>query len=99
MQFSQHLPSPFLLLVALSMGGGADNDAAVYDGDGGNDKGYVAQALLSLALGRYSVQVGRLWRVFYFDFLYHDIPLIEEDSHHLNEPPRQNIQFNRGPLG
>ena len=81
--------------MALSMGGGADNDVDGDDGNDGNNEGRVAQAqaLLRLVLGRYSVQVGRLWRVFYFDFLYHDIPLIEEDSHHLNEPPRQNIRF------
>ncbi len=47
-------------------GGGADNDVDGDDGNGGDDDGRVAQAqaLLCLILGRYSVQVGRLWRVF-----------------------------------
>jgi hypothetical protein len=37
-----------------------------------------------------------MWRVFYLDFLYHDIPLVEEDSHHLHDFPRQNIPFDNG---
>ena len=34
-----------------------------------------------------------MWRVFYLDFLYHDIPLDEENSHGLHDFPRQNIRF------
>ncbi len=54
-QFSQHLPSLFISLRTLSMGGGADNDANGNNGSGGDDEGRVAQAqaLLRLALGRY----------------------------------------------
>jgi hypothetical protein len=72
--------------------GGADDDTNSDDGNGGNDEGRVAQALLRLALGRYSIQVSRFWRVFYLDFLYHDIPLIEEGSHrHLREYSNQLV--------
>jgi hypothetical protein len=73
--------------------GGGNDDA---DGDGGNGdegKDQVAQALLCLVLSRYSIQVCWLWRVFYLNILYHDIPLIEEDSHRLHNLPRQNIRF------
>ena len=34
-----------------------------------------------------------MWRVFYLDYLYRDIPLVEENSHHLHNFPQQNIRF------
>ena len=72
---------------------GDDNDDGSDGGDGDDDGGRVTQALLLLAVGRYSIQVSRMWRVFYLDFLYHDIPLDEENSHGLHDFPRQNIRF------
>jgi hypothetical protein len=59
-----------------------------------NNEGQVTQALLLLAMGRYSVQVICLWRVFYLIFLYHDIPLEEEESQRLHDFPWKNICFN-----
>ena len=70
-----------------------DNDNDGGDSGDGNDMGRVTQALLLLAVGRYSIQVSWMWRVFYLDYLYHDIPLDEENSHGLHDFPRQNIRF------
>ena len=45
------------------------DDDADNGGDGGDgDNGRVAEALLLLVVGRYSIQVGRMWRVFYLNF-------------------------------
>jgi hypothetical protein len=46
--------------------------------DDADNEGQVAQALLLLAMGRYSFQVICLWRVISLNFVYHDIPLEEE---------------------
>ena len=68
---------------------GGDEDAG-NGGDGGDgDNVHVAEALVLLVVGRYPIQVGRMWRIFYLEFLYHKIPLVEEDSHCLHDFPRQ----------
>ena len=79
------------LSLYLTDGGDDDTDNGGDGGDG--DNGRVSDALLLLVAGRYSIQVGRMWRVFYLDFLHHDIPLVEDDSHHLHDFPRQNIRY------
>jgi hypothetical protein len=85
---------PILALSLYFTDGGDDNDDDGGEGgDGGDYAGCVAEALLLLVVGRYSIQVGRLWRVFYLDYLYHDIPLDEEISHCLHDFPRKNIRF------
>ena len=70
-----------------------DDDNGGDGGDSDDNTGRVTRALLLLVVGRYSIQVSRMWRVFYLDYLYHDIPLVEENSHGLNDFPRQNIRF------
>ena len=88
-----------LPILALSLyftdGGDDENDDNDDGGDSGDgdDMGRVTQALLLLAVGRYSIQVSWMWRVFYLDYLYHDIPLDEENSHGLHDFLRQNIRF------
>ena len=42
--------------------------------------------------------VSRMWRVFYLDYLYHDIPLVEENSNHLHDFPRQKFGLTVGRL-
>jgi hypothetical protein len=86
---------PILALSLYFTDGGDDNhdDGGDGGGDGDDDAGHVTQALLLFVVGRYSIQVSRMWRVFYLDYLYHDIPLVEENSHGLNDFPRQNIRF------
>ena len=77
---------PILALSLYFTDGGDDNhdDGGDGGGDGDDDAGHVTQALLLFVVGRYSIQVSRMWRVFYLDYLYHDIPLVEENSHGLN---------------
>ena len=84
---------PILALSLYFTDGGDDNDDGGDGGDGNDDGGRDTQALLLLVVGRYSIQVSRIWRVFYLDYLYHDIPLVEENSHGLHDFPRQNIRF------
>ena len=69
-----------------------DDDDGSDSGDGG-DMGRVTWALLFLAVGRYSIQVSWMWMVFYLNYLYHDIPLDEENSHGFHDFPRKNIWF------
>ncbi len=71
------------------MGGGDNDDNGGDGGDGDNYAGCVAEALPLLVVGRYSIQVDWMWRVFYIDYLYHDIALVEEISHCLHDFPRQ----------
>jgi hypothetical protein len=61
-------------------GDGSDGD----DGDGDDNVGRIVEALILLVVGRYSVQVSRMCRVFFLDYLYHDIPLVEENNHSLH---------------
>jgi hypothetical protein len=85
---------PILALSLYFTDGVDDNDDDGGDGgDGDNYTGRVAEALLLLVVGRYSIQVSLMWRVFYLNYLYHDIPLVEEISHCLHDFPRQNIRF------
>jgi len=87
---------PILALSLYFTDGGDDNNNDDNDGGDsgdGDDMGRVTQALLLLAVGRYSIQVSQMWRVFYLDYLYHDIPLDEENSHGLHDFPRQNMWF------
>ena len=94
---SQSVMQAILPVLALSLyltdGGDDDDNNSGDGGDGDKDNGHVTEALLLLVVGRYSIQVSRMWRVFYLDFLYHDIPLVEKNSHCLHDFPRKNIQF------
>ncbi len=77
---SQSAMQAILPILALSLyftDGGDDNDDNGGDGGDGDDyAGRVAEALLLLVVGRYSIQVSRMCRVFYLDYLYHDILLV-----------------------
>jgi hypothetical protein len=74
--------------------GGDDNNDGGVGGNSNDNAGRIAEALLLLVVGKYSIQVSRMWRVFYLDYLYHDTPLVvEENSHHLHNFPWQNIWF------
>ncbi len=85
---------PILALSLYFTDGGGDNDDDGGDGGDGDDyAGHVAEALLLLVVGRYTIQVSRMWRVFYLDHLYQDISLVEEISHCLHDFPWQNIRF------
>ena len=81
------------LALSLYLTDGGDDDTDNGGDGGGGDNGRVTVALLLLVVGRYTIQVGWMWKVFYFDFLYHDIPLVEENSHHLHDFPQKNIRF------
>ncbi len=68
---------PILALSLYFTDGGDNNDDDGGDGGDGEDvAGRVTEALLLLEVGRYSIQVSRMWRVFYLNYLYHDIPLV-----------------------
>jgi hypothetical protein len=85
---------PILALSLYFTDGGDNNDDNSGDGgDGDDDAGRVTEALLLLVVERYSIQVSWMWRVFYLDYLYHDILLVEEISHCLHDFPWQNIWF------
>ena len=77
-----------LPILALSLyftdGGNNNNNNGGDGGDGNNNVGRVAEALILLVVGRYSIQVSQMWRVFYLDYLYHNIPLVEENNHRLH---------------
>ena len=83
----------FALSLYLTDGGDGDDDNSRDGGDGGNNNERDAEGLLLLVVGRYSLQVSWMWRVFYLDYLYHDISLVEQNSHHFYNFPRKNIWF------
>jgi hypothetical protein len=88
-----HVILPILALSHYFTDEGNDNDDD--GGDGGADGknvGRTAEAMILLVVGRYSIQVSRMCR-FYLDYLYHDIPLVEENNHRLHDFPRQHIRF------
>jgi len=67
-QSSRSAMQAILPILALSLyftDRGDDNDNGGDGGDGDDDAGRVTQALLLFVVGRYSIQVSRMWRVFY----------------------------------
>jgi hypothetical protein len=90
---------PILALSFYFTDGGNNNDDNGGDGgDGDDDVGRVAEALILLVVGRYSIQVSRMCRVFYLDYLYHDIPLVEENNQRLHDTMTNNGDDNHRQL-